>query len=608
MTQDKRARFQHLIAELSSKTKLHPQEAIDSIEKLLEKLGEEPNLLHLAGLAYCNMNQHEPGVSYLLRSLKAHAAQPEVHNNLGNNYKAMGDVTRAEQHYRSALTLNKNFFEAWKNLGLLLLSMERYQEAEPGLNSALELSPGDCSLLTALGNLYRLQEQYEKAIEYYRRALAQDPNYVNALHNLGLCYKLTERPKEAIGHFHRAGKLAPGVAEIDLNYGNACFELGDYPQAEVHYLNAIGKNPAFILAHETLSELYWQVGQEFKIRESYDTALSHQPDLPDLRLSLIQLLCNCGLFEQARAEVVVAQRYGISPRLLQLSGQLYANQKDYGQARMCFEQSMVAKYDLDVAHDLARLHIIEGHYKDALKVLKIAQEAKPNDQLNWALVGQCWRLMGDPRYHWLIDYERDVRVYTLPTPEGYESLEEFLLALKEVLLGMHGTAAAPTRQTLVNGTQTPGRLLHKPHPVIQQYKRALEEVVGRYIDAMPDDDTHPLFSRKSKSFRFSGSWSVKLTSGGFHVNHVHPDGWISSACYIYLPGSMSAAQGDEGCIKFGESPLNLGDREGVEKIVRPRAGQLALFPSYAWHGTFDVHCDEGDFRLTAPLDVVPVPD
>jgi len=123
---------------------------------------------------------------------------------------------------------------------------------------------------------------------------------------------------------------------------------------------------------------------------------------------------------------------------------------------------------------------------------------------------------------------------------------------------------------------------------------------------MPEDDSHPLFSRKAKSFRFSGSWSVKLVSGGFHVNHVHPEGWISSACYIYLPESMKSSDSNEGCIKFGESPLNLGEREGIERIVRPQAGQMALFPSYCWHGTFDVHCGEDDFRLTAPLDVVPV--
>jgi tetratricopeptide (TPR) repeat protein len=606
MVQDQRARFQQLITQLSGRVKKQPQSAIDEIEKLLIKVGQEPNLLHLAGLAHCNLGQHAQGIDYLLRSLQSHAEQPEVHNNLGNNFKVLGELDKAEQHYRAAIELNQQFVEAWKNLGLLLLSQQRYEEARQCLKAGLALRPEDCSLLTSMGNVHRLEEDFERAMALYENALALNPNYVTALNNLGLCYKLTEKPARAADYFDRAGKLAPNIAEIAFNHGNAVFEMGDYPRAEALYLSAIGKNPAYILAHETLSELYWQLGQDFRIRESYDSVLAQHPDSPQLRYSLIQVLRNCGLYGKAREEVEAAVRFGSSARLLHLSGQLHASQEDYVQAQACFEQALEEGFDLVIAQDLTRLHIIEGEYDKALEILKQAQLAKPDDQLNWALVGQCWRLQGDPRYQWLIDYDRDVRVFTLATPEGYASLDEFLSELCAVLLKMHTTKLAPSRQTLVNGTQTPGRLLHKPHPVIAKYKWALEQAVTKYIEAMPDDDKHPLFSRKSKTFEFSGSWSVKLTEGGFHVNHVHPAGWISSACYIHLPQSMGSAEDNEGCIKFGESPMHLGEREGVEKIVRPLAGQLALFPSYLWHGTYDVHCAEGDFRLTAPFDVVPI--
>jgi hypothetical protein len=61
-----------------------------------------------------------------------------------------------------------------------------------------------------------------------------------------------------------------------------------------------------------------------------------------------------------------------------------------------------------------------------------------------------------------------------------------------------------------------------------------------------------------------------------------------------------------GCIKFGESALMLGDREVVERVIRPEAGQLVLFPSYTWHGTYAFEGGPTDFRLTAPFDVVPI--
>jgi hypothetical protein len=97
-------------------------------------------------------------------------------------------------------------------------------------------------------------------------------------------------------------------------------------------------------------------------------------------------------------------------------------------------------------------------------------------------------------------------------------------------------------QTLRGGTQTPGELFNRPAPVIQALKARIERALLDYLAGLPDDPTHPFLRRKTGGFAFSGSWSVRLKSQGFHVNHVHPKGWISSACYIDLPDSMTNAQ------------------------------------------------------------------
>ena len=606
MATDPRDRFQQILVQLSALVQSDPRAALKEIHKVMTQVGREPNLLHLAGLAHGRSGDSSRAIELMQQSLELHPPQPEVHNNLGKALERLQQLEEAEHHYRQAINLRKNFVQAQHNLGLLLLSQRRFDVAEATLVQALAGATHKVSLLTTLGNLYREQERYEQAIDYYLQALAEDGNYVNALHNLGLSYKLTERPQQAIEYYQRAQRLAPGLAEIDLNWGNAEFELGHYQQAERCYQNAIAKEPASVLAHETLAELLWQLDQKDRLTESYDRVLRDQPSLMPLHLSRIKLLLNCEQFDAAREGLVVASRYGQGAALQHLSGQLYATLLHYDEAQAALEAALADGFDQELAHDLARLYIIREDYAAAQVLLERSLEHDRDHQLTWALLGLCWRLTDDARYQWLIDYQRDVRVFTLPVPEGYGSLQEFLTELRDVLLSMHTTQAAPTRQTLVSGTQTPGRLLHKQHPLIQSYKWALEQAVAEYIAAMPEDSSHPLFRRKSSQFEFSGSWSVKLVAGGFHVNHVHSQGWISSACYIHLPESMNEQPGNEGCIKFGESALQLEGREVVERIIRPEAGQLALFPSYAWHGTFDIHCDETDYRLTAPFDVIPV--
>jgi hypothetical protein len=87
---------------------------------------------------------------------------------------------------------------------------------------------------------------------------------------------------------------------------------------------------------------------------------------------------------------------------------------------------------------------------------------------------------------------------------------------------------------------------------------------------------------------------------------MHSQGWMSSAFYIALPPSVAAgAEGSAGCIQFGSPPVELGLDLPPQRIVHPREGWLALFPSYLWHGT--VPFADSEPRITAAFDVVMLP-
>jgi hypothetical protein len=120
---------------------------------------------------------------------------------------------------------------------------------------------------------------------------------------------------------------------------------------------------------------------------------------------------------------------------------------------------------------------------------------------------------------------------------------------------------------------------------------------------MKEDDRHPLFSRKSRKFGYAGSWSSRLRDCGFHENHYHGKGWISSAYYVSLPNAVADAESKEGWIKFGEPSFESGLAQPVRRVVQPRSGSLVLFPSYMWHGTIPFHSQTD--RLTVAFDVVP---
>jgi hypothetical protein len=107
---------------------------------------------------------------------------------------------------------------------------------------------------------------------------------------------------------------------------------------------------------------------------------------------------------------------------------------------------------------------------------------------------------------------------------------------------------------------------------------------------------------RDRKTRFSGSWSVRLRSGGHHSNHVHPQGWISSALYIALPRKGPADSDESGWLTLGQPDELLRIDLPPCRTIEPKVGQLALFPSSMWHGT--VPFSDGE-RLTVAFDVAP---
>jgi hypothetical protein len=205
-----------------------------------------------------------------------------------------------------------------------------------------------------------------------------------------------------------------------------------------------------------------------------------------------------------------------------------------------------------------------------------------------------------------------VQAYDLPPPEGWPDMASFNLALAAALEALHTDVQAPVDQTLRHGSQTMDNIFDQGHPLVEQLKGRITQAVDRYIahlESLPADDSHPLRGRTSPHWRYTDSWSSRLRSSGFHTNHVHSHGWISSCYYVALPPVMTASgDGDatrDGWISFGTPDISIpGCDPGPRRQEQPRVGRLVLFPSCMWHGTLPF--TDTQPRLTIAFDVVPL--
>jgi hypothetical protein len=243
---------------------------------------------------------------------------------------------------------------------------------------------------------------------------------------------------------------------------------------------------------------------------------------------------------------------------------------------------------------------------DATKGVAIAERAmaiEPNNQHALAMWGLGLRSLDDAREEWLNDYDKFVQVFELDPPEGYADMESFNRDLNAYLDSLHLDKREFLDQTLRGGTQTLGDIFGAGHNLVERLRARVDEAVTAYITGMREDAEHPLLRRRLPQFQYAGSWSSRLRDCGFHTNHVHPKGWISSAYYIAVPDTVADTRAKQGWLKFGEPAFEPAFKDPIRRSVKPAPGTLVLFPSYMWHGTVPFHSAEA--RTTIAFDAVP---
>ena len=190
--------------------------------------------------------------------------------------------------------------------------------------------------------------------------------------------------------------------------------------------------------------------------------------------------------------------------------------------------------------------------------------------------------------------------WTIDTPAGWPDLAAYLADLGKALRKAHTTHGHPYDQSLRSGSQTHLDLAVSPDPAIKAFFQAIDGPIRRHM-AWIGQGEDPLRSRNTGHYEIQGAWSVRLRSQGFHIDHVHQLGWLSSACHIELPGAVD--RGQEGWLKFGQPGIATQPALPAEHFVKPEPGRLVLFPSYMWHGTVPFGGEED--RLTVAFDVIP---
>ena len=295
-------------------------------EEALVALRQDPDLpaAHVAlARVERSSGEIEGSIESLEAAMRAHPNPDQVYRELAQSYERVGELEVAEEHYRTATSLDDSDWHNWNGLGVLLFRTGRLDEARSAFETALQLTPdGIYRPLENLGTTYLYQADFDKAIEIYETIPEPIPYALHAS-NLATAYFFKGDMDKAVENFARAVELDPKEAELRRNYGDVLLRIGESEAAEAEFRKAVTLMDGELAVTSENRDLLRRRAMYRAKAGDCQTAVSEADELtesPPKTASggheFAYIYALCGAREAALAAVREAIELGVSPKLM----------------------------------------------------------------------------------------------------------------------------------------------------------------------------------------------------------------------------------------------------------------------------------------------------
>ena len=428
---------------------------------------------------------------------------------------------------------------------LLKSILHHYQNGE--LNKAEQLSeeitrnfPTNKFGWKMLGAIYARTGRRSKALYASQKAVELSPEDAAAYSNLGVTLKGLGRHEEAVSSHRKAISLKPDFVEAHCNLGTSLQALNKLVEAETSYRQAISLKPDLAVAHNYLGSTLQKQGRLEEAKAAHETAIVLKPDFPSAHSNLGDLLQKLGKLEEAIRHYDLG---GPSAACKSLEC-LYIN-KSYPE----FEK----RVNTIAASDPTNISVA------AVSAYVFSQLGKKD---NYPFCRNPLNFVGVKS---ALKY--DENAYSL---------------MNEIVAEADGYNLAWERRTTKNGFQGPSDIFDEP----SENNARLAEIIIKSIDDYYNDFKHEsnLFIKLWPNKKRLNGWYNRLLKNGYHSSHIHPGGWLSGVIYLK---TVDADNRDEGAIEFSLHGYDLPmiNEKLPQKLIRPKRGDIVLFPSSLFHRT-----------------------
>jgi len=346
------------------------------IKQLLTMYPEDKRILLWAGNHQYNINNFQKAKEYYEKAFLLDENFSPVYNMLGYTYASLEENEKAEQTFKTYISLIPDKANPYDSYAELLLKLSRYDESIQQYQKALEVDPGFILAYNGIGNNYIFMGDFDLARNSYQQRFDKAPQSGDKLGSLYF---------QALSYIHQG----------DINAALAKFnERRELAQKE----NQI---TTVILSHLIDANVLAESGKPAEGLKSVQTAMEllKNAQLEDwvkenMTVALMQLNCYCKIqnkkFDAAKTDMdkykQLVEKRQDPQEMMQLEGTLGCmalKEKQYDNALQHFaksnNQSPLTWYQMALAY------VQKGDTENARQLLKKISNWTTND-LDLALV------------------------------------------------------------------------------------------------------------------------------------------------------------------------------------------------------------------------------
>jgi len=350
------------------------------------------------GLAFLKRREVAQAKQLYERMVERLGNRPQLRVLIGRAYRETGFLQESIEEFKKAIALDPRFPRVHSYLGLTYLYKDgaaRLSEAAKEFKIELAANPNEFFANYYLGILYVIERQWDAAIGLLEKASRMQPNNPDPYFHLGQAYQGAGKHEQAIEVLEKSISLNPSLGHNDYQVTTAHYRLGQS-------LLKVGRTAEGEKELQTSAELK---SKGFKLDEKKVGAFLSGTSLPDQDGKVAELVKAEGVIAESdtpdaksteRLKTDEAFYVKVVAAAHNSIGLLRAEQQEFREAAVQF--GLAAKWNPrqeGLTYNLGLAYYKSESYKDAVPALKNALKVDPSNIAIKQLLGLSYFMTDD---------------------------------------------------------------------------------------------------------------------------------------------------------------------------------------------------------------------